>query len=83
MNKISVTVEIPLLESKYDVFIPIDKTIKVITKSLVDGINDLSRGFFPTNKKITIYSKKTGLIYDPNKLVIDTDLENGSSIVLI
>ena len=41
--------------------------------------------FIPINKKIgtIFYSKETGQAYDVNKTVKDTDLKNGSRVILV
>ena len=74
-NKILVEIEIPLIEKKYDLFIPINKKIGTI-KSLIENSYEIKED---TN----LYSKETGTVYDVNNTVRDTDLKNGSRIILL
>lgn len=82
-NKILIELEIPLVEKQYDVFIPINKKIGTI-KSLIEAslVELTDNAYFPRNDS-NFYSKDTGLIYDVNQTVRNTDLKNGSRIILI
>ena len=82
-NKILIEIEIPLIEKKYDIFIPINKKIGTM-KSLIDtALIDITDQAYTQKKDSNFYSKETGEIYDVNKTIRDTDLKNGSRIVLI
>lgn len=82
-NKILLEIYIPLLEKKYDVFVPINKTIGTLKKYIDKGIVDLSESDYVLKEELNLYSKETGKIYDINSKLIDTDLKNGSRLVLI
>ncbi len=82
-NKILIELEIPLIEKKYDLFIPINKkigTIKALTENALKELTD--NAYIPRNDS-NFYSKETGEIFDVNKTVRDTELKNGSRIILI
>ena len=81
-NKILIELEIPLIEVKYDLFIPINKKVGTIKKLIEEALVDLTDGYVPKEES-NLYSKTTGIIYDINKTVRDTDLRNGSGIILI
>lgn len=82
-NKILIELEIPLIEKKYDLFIPINKKIGTIKKLIEDALVDLTDNAYSPKEECNFYSKETGNIYDVNKTVRDTDLKNGSRILLI
>lgn len=82
-NKILVEVYIPSIEKEYDIFIPVSKRIGTIKKLIEKGIRDFASDGFLIKEDSNFYSKETGLIYDVNLRVIDTDLKNGSRIILI
>jgi len=81
-NKILVGLEIPLIEKKYDLFIPINKKIGTIKKLIEEALSSLTDAYVSKNE-YNLYNKDTGEIYDVNKTVRDTDLKNGSRIILI
>ena len=82
-NKILLEVYIPLIEKEYDVFIPVSKRIGTIKKLIERGIVDLADDGYIIKDDTNLYSKEKGLIYDVNLKVIDTDLKNGSRVILI
>lgn len=82
-NKILIEVYIPSIEKEYDIFIPISKRVGTIKKLVQAGINDLNSNDLSISDEMNFYSKDTGMVYDVNQKIIDTDLINGSRIVLI
>ncbi len=82
-NKILIELEIPLIEKKYDLFIPINKKIGTIKKLIENSLSDLTGNDYEIREDANLYSKDTGEIYDVNKTVKDTDLQNGSRIILL
>ena len=82
-NKILVELSVPYIEKSYDVFIPINKKIGTIKKLIENSINSLIDNDYEIREDANLYSKDTGEIYDVNKTVKDTDLQNGSRIILI
>ena len=82
-NKILIELEIPLIEVKYDLFIPINKKVGTIKRLIEEALIELTDGAYEPKETSNLYSKQTGIIYDINKTIRDTDLKNGSGIILI
>ncbi len=82
-NKILIELEIPLIEKKYDLFIPINKKIGTIKKLIEQALIELTDGAYVMAEDTNFYSKEQGIIYDINKTVRDTDLKNGSRVILL
>ena len=82
-NKILVELEIPLIEKKYDLFIPINKKIGTIKNLIETSIMELTDNSYEKKEDTNLFSKETGVVYDVNKTVRDTDLQNGSRIILL
>ena len=82
-NKILVELEIPLIEKKYDLFIPINKKIGTIKTLIENALVELTDEAYIPKNDTNFYSKETGEIFDVNKTVRDTNLKNGSRIILI
>jgi hypothetical protein len=54
-----------------------------VSQILSKAISELSGGHYPVNSNATIYSKMTGQPYNINITVKDSDIRNGSVIILI
>jgi hypothetical protein len=82
-NKILIELEIPLLEKSFDLFIPINKKVGTIKSLIENSLKDLTDTEYEIREDTNLYSKDTGEIYDVNKTVKDTDLKNGSRVILL
>ena len=82
-NKILVELIVPVLEQSYDVYLPINRKIGNIIIQLSKMIYDVSGGYFVANEKNSLYSGDTGDKYPVDVLVINTDMRNGSKIILM
>ena len=82
-NKILVELVVPTLEESYDVYIPINRKIGNVIGLLSKLVSDLSGGYFIANERNTLYSGETGSKYPIDALVINTDIRNGSKIILM
>ena len=82
-NKILIELEIRLIEKKYDLFIPINKKVGTIKRLLEEALLELSDNAYIIKEDSNFYSKDNGTIYDVNQTVRETDLKNGSRIILL
>lgn len=82
-NKILVEIYVPTIEKEYDVFIPINKRVGTIKQIFEKLIAESSENGYIAKEDTNLYSKETGLPYDVQLIIKDTDLKNGSKIVLI
>ena len=82
-NKVLVTVNVPSLEHKYDVYIPVNRKVYSVIKMLKTSLFMLSQGSFNINNNYFLYNALDGMVYDLNMLVRDTDIRNGSVIILL
>ena len=82
-NKVLVELVIPEINQHYDVYLPINKKIGTIKKLIEEELVELTEGSYNMDEVSNLYSKDTGVVYDINKAVRETDLKNGSRIILI
>jgi len=82
-NKILIELEVPLIEKKYDLFIPINKTIGTVKSIIEKSLIELTDNDYEIKEDSNLYSKDTGNMYDVNQTVRDTDLKNGSRVILL
>lgn len=82
-NRVLVELVVPVLEQSYDVYLPINRKIGNVIGLVSKMINDISGGYFVANEKNSLYSGDTGDKYPIDELVINTDIRNGSKIILM
>lgn len=83
MNKIIVKLYVPKIDREYDVFIPTNKRIATVIILLVKAINELSNGAFNPIEMPMLYNKLNAKTYDVNLTIKDSDIRNGSELILI
>lgn len=82
-NKILIELVVPELDMKYNLYVPINKKVGNIIVLLNKAIKELSYGIYEGTKKTCLYDKKTGEKYSINTLIRETNIRNGSSLILI
>ena len=83
MDKILVEVYLPSAELTYDVYIPIESKISEITQLISNAITDISDNKYKKGVDITLCDFLTGKEYNKNTRVFETNLENGSKLMLV
>lgn len=83
MNKVLIIVYVPYIEKTYEVFVPISKRIHTIVALLAKAINELTAEEFKIKSDYILYDKRTGKTYDFNITVKESELRNGSEVILI
>lgn len=83
MNKILITVYVPLIEAKYEMFIPINKKIGTVKELIIKSINEMSDNALNENQVLKLYNNDTGDVLPNNVYVRDSKMVNGTTLVLI
>ena len=83
MSKIIIKLFVPKIDREYDVFIPTNKRISSVIALLVKAINELSNGSFSPSQMPMLYNKITAQSYDINMTIKESDIRNGSELILI
>lgn len=82
-NKVLVTIIVPLIEKKYEVFLPANKKIGEIVSLLSKGLVEVSNGYYIITNKEKLYNRMTGKEYNNNQILRNTDIRHGTWLVLM
>ena len=74
-DKILVTLVVPMIEKKYEVFLPANKKIGEIITLLSKGLTDVSNGYYIITNKEKLYNN--------NQILKNTDIIQGSWLVFM
>lgn len=80
-NKVLVKLIVPDIDETYDIFLPINKKIGEIIILITKSINEHEIIDLPNNK--ILYNRSTGKNYEPNVLIKNTDIRNGTNLILL
>lgn len=79
--KVLIKLYVPEIEENYEMYIPVNKYVGEVSILLCEIINDLSK-IYPTKKNASLCNRHTGIIYEKNTLVRNTDIRNGTELVI-
>ena len=82
-NKVLVEVIVPLLENRYQVYIPINKRISTVIKLIEKALREITNGYYPNKENSVIIDAESGNVFDINITVKESKMINGSQIILI
>lgn len=73
----------PMLDESFNCFIPVNEVIWKLKKLIIKSISDLSGLSLDMRADYVMINKDNGRIYKSNEIVINTDIRNGSEIVMM
>lgn len=82
-NKVLVELVVPDIEETYNVYLPVNRRIGNIVTLLRKAVCELTDGIYEGLNTSSLYNVVTGQKYDFNQLLIQTDIRNGTRIVLL
>ena len=80
--RVYVIVEIPLIERKYELLVPIDRRIHDLIFLLKNNIPELSLDYYK-DRLPYLYNKNSGQLYSMNLIIKDSNIKMGTRLVLI
>lgn len=81
-NKLLINVFVPAMEKDYDLFIPINKTVKIVKQLIINSVVDLTYGIYKPNDKLELYVKSNGRKLDDNSYIKEANIINGEKLIL-
>ena len=80
--RVYITLEVPILDTSYELLVPIDRRIHDLIELLRNNIRGLSENYYQ-NKMPNIFNKSNGKLYDINLIIKDSDIKTGTRLILI
>ena len=81
-NKVNVDLIVPSIGERYNIFLPVNKTIGEAIVILNNMIKELN-GSFPILNNLSLFDVVDNKIYDVNTEIIKTGIKNGTILALI
>ena len=80
--KVLVKVYVPEIEQDFEMYVPINKTVSQVLILLNKLINNITNEVYPIKQYIRLYNRRTFQVYNMETAIRDTDIRNGSEIVI-
>lgn len=81
-NKLLVIIHVPSIEREFDLYMPIVKKVGAVKELIIKIVEKESDGIFQNDGCKFLYDKITGERIDDNIFVRDSNIRNGSKLVL-
>ncbi len=82
-NKVYIKLKVPEIDKEYDLYLPVNKKIGNIINLLNEAINELTLGEIAISSNNKLYNEKTLEMYSPDILLLNTNIRNGTVLVLV
>ena len=81
-NKVLIKLIMFDMDECFDIFIPVNEIIWKIKKLIIKSISDITNISLDINNEYVLINKDNSKIYDNNEIVINTDIRNGTELIL-
>ena len=82
-NKILVNINIPEIDKKYDMYLPLNKKVSTIIRLIEKTINQMNDEKISLSKNRLLIIYKLGIRVEEDLLLKDTPIKNGSKLLLL
>lgn len=82
-NKVLVKLIVPELSYSCDVYLPVNEVVWKIKRMLLKVISDFTKVDVEQNLECILLNKKTCEAYNNNDVIIQTNIRNGTELLLI
>lgn len=82
-NKVFVKLLVPEIDKSYDIYLPVNKKVGNIIILLNQAISEMSNGEYKLSNSNCLYNQVTGEKYLSDILVFNTNIRNGSTLILL
>ena len=83
MNKILVKLYVPAIGEEYDVWIPLNRRIYNVIRLIVRAVGEITEGEYKPVHFPALYDRQTALPYNINLSIGESNIRNGSEIILL
>ena len=80
--RVYIALDIPILDEKYELLVPIDRRIHDLINVLRENIKGLKEDYY-SDRIPNIYNKSNGMLYDMNLIIKDSDIKTGTRLILL
>lgn len=80
--KVLIRLYVPEIEQNYEVYIPINKTVSQVLILLNKLVNNVSGEAYPIKNNLKIYNRRTFEQYKLESVIRNTNIKNGTELVI-
>ncbi len=82
-NKVLVEIYIPQLDEEFNIYLPLNKNIANIIELICKAVSEMKRIDQIDFNTFSLYNRESGLKYQPDKTIKETNIRNGFRLLLM
>lgn len=82
-NKVLTEIYVPSVDEVYNIYLPLNKNVAESIVLIGKSIAEISRIEDMNYENLAMYNKDTGLLYQPDKLIRETNIRNGTRLIIM
>ena len=82
-NKVLINLYVPSIDSNYELYIPVNESVKKILELILKSVSEMSDGALNLNVRHYLFDPEGGLMYNDAQIIRETNIKNSKKIVLI
>lgn len=80
--KILIKLFLPELEQNFEMYIPVNRTIGQVIELMNKVVNDITLNVYPIKEGLQLMNRRNNTFYEYNALVRNTNIRNGTELVM-
>ena len=81
--KVLIKLFVPEIEQSFDLYIPVNKSVGQVLILLNKAVHSESLSVYPIRTSLRLINKKTAQVYEQTYLIRQTDIKNGTELVIV
>ena len=80
--KILIKLFLPELEQSFEMYIPVNRTIGQVIELMNKVVNDITLNVYPIKEGQQLMNRRNNTFYEYNDLIRNTNIRNGTELVM-
>lgn len=81
--KVLIKLFVPEIEQKFDMYIPVNKSVGQVLTLLNKAVNSESFDVYPQKESLRLINRRTSQVYNQTDVIRQTDIKNGTELIII
>jgi hypothetical protein len=82
-NKVLINLYVPTIDSNYEIYIPVNESVKKVLELIVKSVVELSDGAFDLRVSHFLMDPDVGFLYNDAQIIRDTNIKNSKKVILV
>ncbi len=80
--KILIKLFLPEMEQNYEMYIPANRTVGQVIELMNKVVNDITLNVYPIKEGLQLMNRRNNILYNYNDIVRNTNIRNGTELVM-